>query len=231
MTTVSDGEGVLEQRRWARIGTGAAVAGMAAWVFTLLLTPLDAHLENGDRALAAALAGSSPASQYLSALLGVVGAVLLVVFFVALVQLVPRGDRGAGLLRVALATCLATQTMVMVGASYLLVAVHSMVGGAGPELVAYAWRELWLVFLASGVPTIAFTVSGVLGMEAAGLAPRWVSVLGWVSAAAHVLVLFTLAQSGPFAADGIVAGLTPMTTVVWIVAASLTVSRSLPREH
>ena len=61
---------------------------------------------------------------------------------------------------------------------------------------------------------------------AAGLSPPWVSALGCLSAAAHVLVLFTLAQRGAFAADGIIAGLVPLTTVLWILALAATLPRS-----
>ena len=52
------------------------------------------------------------------------------------------------------------------------------------------------------------------------------SVLGWLSAAAHVPVLFTLAQRGPFPPDGIIAGLLPLTTVIWILAPAATLPRS-----
>jgi hypothetical protein len=75
------------------------------------------------------------------------------------------------------------------------------------------------------VPTILFTVAAVLGLQQAGLSPPWVSALGWLSAAAHVLVLFTLAQRGAFAPDGIIAGLVPLTTVIWILALAATLPR------
>jgi hypothetical protein len=71
-----------------------------------------------------------------------------------------------------------------------------------------------------------FTVTGVLELRQAGLSPPWVSALGWLSAAAHVLELFTLAQRGPFAADGIIAGLVPLTTVIWILALAAARPRS-----
>ena len=74
--------------------------------------------------------------------------------------------------------------------------------------------------------TILFTVTAVLGLRQAGLSPPWVSAVGWLSAAAHVLVLFTLAQRGAFAADGIIAGLVPLTTVIWILALAATLPRS-----
>ena len=51
-------------------------------------------------------------------------------------------------------------------------------------------------------------------LRQAGLSPPWVSAWGWLSAAAHVLVLCTLAQRGAFAADGIIAGLVPLATVI-----------------
>jgi hypothetical protein len=51
---------------------------------------------------------------------------------------------------------------------------------------------------------------------------RW----GVAAAAAHMLVLFTLAQRGAFAADGIIAGLVPLTTVIWILALAATLPRS-----
>jgi hypothetical protein len=60
----------------------------------------------------------------------------------------------------------------------------------------------------------------------AGLSPPWVSTLGWLSAAAHVLVLFTLAQRGPFAPDGVIATFVPVTTVMWILAVAATLPRS-----
>ena len=62
----------------------------------------------------------------------------------------------------------------------------------------------------------------MLGLRQAGLSPPWVSAAGWLSAAADVLVLFTLAQRGAFAADGIIAGLVPLTTVIWILALAAT---------
>jgi hypothetical protein len=71
-----------------------------------------------------------------------------------------------------------------------------------------------------------FTVTGVLGLRQAGLCPSGVSALGWLSAAAHVLVMFTLAQRGTFAPDGIIAAIVPLTTVVWILALAATLPRS-----
>jgi hypothetical protein len=45
-----------------------------------------------------------------------------------------------------------------------------------------------------------------------------VYALGWLSAAAHLLAVFTLAQRSAFAPDGIIAALVPLTTVIWILA-------------
>ena len=152
---------------------------------------------------------------------------LLAAFFVVLTRLVPEGSPGWGLLRVSLAGCVITQTMVAIGTSFGLAGLHALAGNAaGAGLAALGWRALWLTYSASAVPTILFTVTGVLGLRQAGLSPPWVSALGWLSAAAHVLVLFTLAQRGPFAADGIIAGLVPLTTVIWILALAATLPRS-----
>ena len=52
------------------------------------------------------------------------------------------------------------------------------------------------------------------------------SALGWLSAAAHLLAILTLAQDGAFAPDGIIATLTPLTTVLWILALAATLPRS-----
>ncbi len=41
-----------------------------------------------------------------------------------------------------------------------------------------------------------------------------------------MLVLFTLAQRCAFAADGIIAGLVPLTTVIWLLALAATLPRS-----
>lgn len=53
-----------------------------------------------------------------------------------------------------------------------------------PAFVAFRWRALWLSFIASAVPAVLYTVSGVVGLARAGLSPAWVSVLGWISAGA-----------------------------------------------
>ena len=210
----------VARSRWARWGVGVALVGMLSWVVGVALIPLDAKLENGEQALAATLA-SVATQQYVAALLAVVGGVLLVAFFGVLTRLVPEGEPGWGLLRIALAGCVVTQTMVAIGSSFGLIGIHSAVAGASPTLVAFAWRGVWLTFLASAIPTILFTITGILGLAAAGLIARWVAVIGWISAAAHVLVVFTVAQSGIFAPDGIVGALTPVTTVVWIIAVAV----------
>jgi hypothetical protein len=203
----------------------AAVTGMLAWLIAVALIPLDARLDNGDQQLAQVLAAHT-SQLYAAALLAVLGAVLLAAFFAVLTRLVPEGHPGWGLLRVSLAGCVITQTMVATGASAGLAGLHAAAGNAGAGLAALGWRALWLTFLASGVPTILFTVTAVLGLRQAGLSPPWVSALGWLSTAAHGLVLVTLAQRGPFAPDGIIAGLVPLTTVIWILALAATLPRS-----
>jgi hypothetical protein len=112
--------------------------------------------------------------------------------------------------------------MVAVGAPFALADVHAAAGNADAGLVAFGWRGLWLTFLASAVPTIMFTVTGVLCLRQAGLSPPWVSALGWLSAAAHLLAMVTLAQRGAFAPDGIIAAPIPLTTVIWILAQAAT---------
>ena len=74
-----------------------------------------------------------------------------------LTRLVPPGR---GLVRVSLAGCVITQTLVAVGASFALAGVHAAAGTADAGLIAFGWRGLWLTFTASAVPTIMFTVTG-----------------------------------------------------------------------
>ncbi len=224
-SAAQDSERLAAGRAWVRWGIAAAVTGMLAWVAGFALIPPDAKLEKGEQHLVQVLRAHT-GQLYAAALLAVLGAVLLVTFFVVLTRLVPQGNPGWGLLRVSLAGCVVTGTMVAVGASLGLAGLHAAAGNTGAGLVALGWRGLWLTFLASGVPTIVFIVTGVLGLRQARLSPPWVSALGWLSAAAHVPVLFTLAQRGPFAADGIIAGLVPLTTVTWILALAATLPRS-----
>ena len=219
-----DSDRLAADRAWAGWGVAAAVTGMLAWLAGFALIPADAKLDNGEQHLVHVLR-AHPGQLYTAALLAVLGAVLAA-FFAVLTRLVPEGNPGWGLLRVSLAGCVITQAMVATGASSGLAGLHAAAGNAGAGLVALGWRALWLTFLASAVPTILFTVTAVLGLRQAGLSPPWVSALGWLSAAAHVLVLFTLAQRGPFAADGIIAGLVPLTTVLWILALAATLPRS-----
>ena len=220
-----DSDRLAADRAWVRWGMAAAVTGMLAWVIGVALIPPDARLEKGEQHLVQ-VARAHTGQLYAAGLLAVLGAVLLAAFFAVLTRLVPEGSPGWGLLRVSLAGCVITNTMVAIGASFGLAGLHAAAGNASAGLVALGVRGLWLTWLASAVPTILFTVTGVLGLRQAGLSPPWVSALGWLSAAAHVLVLFTLAQRGPFAADGIIAGLVPLTTVLWILALAATLPRS-----
>ncbi|MGA8208811.1 MAG: hypothetical protein WB798_01510 [Nocardioidaceae bacterium] len=213
------------ERRWTTFGVRAAVVGMACWVVGIALFPVDAQLHHGDERLAALLRAGA-GRQYVATDLALIGGVLLVVFLVALTQIVPDGAPGAGLLRLSLAGCVVTQSMVGCGAGLGLAAVHASVARDDPALVALAWRGLWLTWLASAAPTVLFTAAAVLGLRQAGLSPRWVAGLGWVSVGAHVLVLFTVAQLGLFAPDGLVGGMAPATTVVWVLALALTLTKA-----
>jgi hypothetical protein len=206
-------------RALSRWGVAASVTGMACWVTSVALIPINAKLERGSHRLSDLLASHST-QLYAAALLAIVGAALLAGFFVMLTRLASFGERGADLLRVSSAACLITQTMVAVGAALGLAGVHAAVGG-NAFAAAFGWRALWLAFLASAGPTILFTATGVLGLRQARLCPPWVASLGWISAAAHVLAMLTLAQRGVFAPDGIIALLTPLTTVIWIVALAI----------
>lgn len=224
-SAVPGSERLDADRAWVHWGVAAAVTAMVAWVAGVALIPLNAKLDKGDQHLAQVLR-THTGQLYAAALLAILGAVLLAGFFALLTRLVPEGYPGWGLLRVSLAGCVITQTMVAVGASFALAAVHTAAGNAAAGLVALGWRGLWLTFLASAIPTILFTVTGVLGLRQARLSPPWVSALGWLSAAAHLLVLFTLAQRGALAPDGIIAALVPLTTVIWILAVAATLPRS-----
>lgn len=217
-----------EETAWSRWGVAAGVLGMLSWVAGVAMIPLDAKLQSGAVHLAQVLREHAP-QLYVAALLAVLGGVLLVAMFAVLVRLTPEGIAGCGLLRVALAGCVITQTLVATGAAAGLVAVHSAVADVAPELTALAWRGLWLSFLASAVPTLLFTVTGVLGLERARLSPRWVSILGWISAAAHVVVMFTVDQRGAFTPDGPAGALVPVTTVLWILALSATLPAQVRR--
>jgi len=183
---VQDGEMMAADRAWVGWGVAAAVTGMLAWVIGSALIPIDAKLEKGDQHLAQVLR-THISQEYAAALLGILGAVLLAGFFVVLTRLVPEGRPGWGLLRVSLAGCVITKTLVIVGLSFGLAGAHAAAGNAAGGLVALGWRGLWLTFLASAIPTILFTVTGVLGLLRAGLAPPWVAALGWLSAAAVTL--------------------------------------------
>ena len=220
-----DSERLAADRAWARWGMTAAVTGMLAWVIAVALIPPDAKLDKGGQHLVQVLRAHT-GQLYAAALLAVLGAVLLAAFVAVLTRLVPEAPPGWRLRRVSLARCVITQTMVAIGAPSGLAGLHAVVGNAGAGLAGLGWRALWMTFWASAVPATLFTVTGVLGLRQAGLSPPWESAAGWLPAAAHVLVLVTLAQRGAFAADGIIAGLVPLTTVIWILALAATPPRS-----
>jgi hypothetical protein len=217
------GAGATESRGdrdWIRISGLAAAFGMAAWVVGVLLIPLDAKLDKGDQYLAMVVR-SHAVRLYVAGLLAVLGAVLLAGFFTVLAGVI-REKYAARLLRISLVGCVITQTMVAVGVAFALAAVHASRAGSAAGIVAFGWRGLWLTFSASALPTVLFTVPAVVGLRRAGLSPAWVSALGWLSAAAHILAVCTLGQAGAFAPDGIIAALVPLTTVLWVVSVALT---------
>ena len=198
---------------WA---VAAEVTGMLAWVVGVALMPPDANLDKGEQHLAQVLRAHTGQLQA-AALLAVLGAVLLVAFVAVLTGLVPEGYPGWVLLRGSLAGCVITQTIVALGACFALIAVHVAAGSTAAGPVILGWRALWLTFQASAAPAILFTVTAVLGLRRAGLFPPLVSALGWLSAAAHLLVLFSLAERGAFAPYGTIAGLVPLIAVIWML--------------
>jgi hypothetical protein len=118
-------------RSWVRWGVAAAITGMVSWVVAVGLIPLDAKLEKGNQHLAQVLRGHT-AQVYAAALLAILGAVLLAAFFAVLTRLVPEGRPGWGLLRISLAGCVITQTLVAVGASLGLAGLHAAAGSPMP---------------------------------------------------------------------------------------------------
>jgi hypothetical protein len=142
-STAQDSDRLAADRAWVRWGTAAAVTGMLAWLAGFALIPPDAKLENGEQHLAQVLRAHTGQLDA-AALLAVLGAVLLAAFFAVLTRLVPEGNPGWGLLRVSLAGCVITQTMVAIGASFGLAGLHAAAGNAGAGLVALGVRGLWL---------------------------------------------------------------------------------------
>jgi len=216
---------LASNRFFSRLAAAAAVTGMLAWVIGVAMIPTNAKLADGGEQLARVLRVHT-GQLYAAGLLAVVGAGLLTGFCEVLAALIRPEQSGWVWLRISLSGCIITQTLVTVGAGFALVTVHSAAGNAPGGLVALGWRALWLTFLASALPTMMFTATGVIGLKQAGLSPPWVSALGWLSTAAHVLAMLTLTQEGMFAPDGIIATLTPLTTVLWILALAITLPRS-----
>lgn len=124
-----------------------------------------------------------------------------------------------------------TQTLVVCGTAFGFAAEHAATAHVDSSLVALAWRGLWLTFVVSAFPTVLFTAAGVLGLGQADLSRPWVSGLGWVSAVAHVLVMSTVAQSGPFAPDGLIGAIAPATTVLWVIAMAVTLPGAVRRSR
>jgi hypothetical protein len=136
-----DSERLAADRAWVGWGVAAAVTGMLAWLAGFALTPLDAKLDKGEQHLVQVVRAHT-GQLYAAGLLAVLGAVLLAAFFAVLTRLVPEGNPGWGLLRVSLAGCVMTQTMVAIGASFGLAGPHAAAGNAGAGLAALGWRAL-----------------------------------------------------------------------------------------
>lgn len=52
-----------------------------------------------------------------------------------------------------------------------LVGMSLAINGAEPALVVFCWRALWLACIASALPTVLYTVSGVLRLARAARSP------------------------------------------------------------
>lgn len=214
---------------WARWGAATGMLGVVAYLVGTGLIPPTARLEAGAIELARILA-AMPGRLYFAAFMAIAGAILIVVLFVALTLLVPAGRPGSGLLRVSLATSIIAHTLVPVGGIVALVAVNAAASGMNPEFVLLCWRALWLSFVASAVPTVLYTATAVLGLARAGLAPGWISILGWIAAIAHAVALFAVRERGLFALDGLVGMLTPLTTDLWLLALCVTLPGRVRRQ-
>jgi hypothetical protein len=120
-----DSERLAADRAWVGWGVAAAVTGMLAWLAGFALTPLDAKLDKGEQHLVQVVRAHT-GQLYAAGLLAVLGAVLLAAFFAVLTRLVPEGNPGWGLLRVSLAGCVMTQTMVAIGLARALADVPGL---------------------------------------------------------------------------------------------------------
>src|SRR5215472_3304427 len=150
VAAAQDSDRLAADRAWVRWGVAAAVTGMLAWVIAEALTPLDAKLDKGEQHLVQVLRAHT-GQLYAAGLLAVLGAVLLAAFFAVLTRLVPEGSPGWGLLRVSLAGCVITQTMVAVGASFALASLHAAAGNASAGLVPLT-TVIWILALAATLP-------------------------------------------------------------------------------
>ncbi|MQA88001.1 MAG: hypothetical protein GEV03_26115 [Streptosporangiales bacterium] len=208
------------QRRGLVWGAVAGLVGMLAWIVGLAMVPTSAHLSDGDAAVAS-MVEAAAVRLFIAVQLGGLGAVLLLVLLAGLVVSVPAAALGGLSLRVGLVAGVLTQAIVGTSTVFAAVAAFSAANGGGAALVAWGWTGLFAGFAVSGVPTVVMTAGVVLGAHAARLAPPWVSTLGLLSGLAHILAATTFARTGPFALDGIIGLVTPLTTVLWIVALSI----------
>jgi hypothetical protein len=122
--------GSLPPHAVARAGAAAGLVGMGCWVVAVAVDPAGRRLADGDAAVAA-MFRSAGARTDLAALLGAIGAVLLVGLLVALTVLVSVDRPGGMGLRVGLAGGVVTQTLVCAGVAFGVVAAHAARSGVG----------------------------------------------------------------------------------------------------
>jgi hypothetical protein len=207
-------------------GAVAGILGMIAWVGGLAMMPTGARLSDGDAPTAAMIAASGR-ELLVAVQLGAAGAVLLLALLVVLAWAVPVDAPGGLALRVGLAAGVLTQAVVGTAAWSAGTGAYLAGTGGGTALVTAAWAGLFVGFAVSAVPTVGMTVGVTVGAHRARLAPPWVTALGLVSALAHVLAATAFARVGPFALDGIVGLVAPLTTAVWITAQSAVLLRGV----
>jgi hypothetical protein len=204
------------------------LAGMLVWAVSLAMVPVDARLSDGAARVADMLRTAD--GRLVWAIPGAaLGAVLMLVLLAALAATVPASAPGGVLLRTGLAAGVLTNAVVL--AAVVLGSTAAFLAGAGgdAQVVAALWTGLYVGFGASALPTVVLSIAVGLGAGRAGLAPRWVTVLSACSAAGHLVVIGATGHTGPFALDGTVGLVIPLTTVIWLIAQSAVLLRRSSR--
>ncbi|MQA82699.1 MAG: hypothetical protein GEV10_30285 [Streptosporangiales bacterium] len=220
----------VARRRALVWGAVAGLAGMLFWIIGLAMVPTTVHLSDGDAAVAS-MVRAAAVRLFIAIQLAGLGTVFLLILLTGLTVAVPGGARGGTSLRVGLVAGVLTQALVGTSTVFAAVAVFSAAHGGGAALVASGWAGLFAGFAVSAIPTLVMTVGVVLGTHVARLAPPWVGALGLLSGLAHILAATTFARTGPFALDGPIGLLTPLTTVVWIIALSVVLLVRVAKSH